>query len=324
MTSPLVSFIVPVLNAEPYLGQCLESLVDQDIAEVEVIVIDDGSTDGSADICKSMAEADARIRVLQGPRQGAGAARNKGLDVAAGEYVVFVDADDWVDADMASLVHGRRGYDIIFFGYREHRDGQVKDCRIKPYGDFSSDIDAALTRLFRSPERFFGFTWNKAFRRGIIEKHGLRFDPDLIIKEDEDFCVRFVGQIASLYLSDAMPYHYRILPGSLSHRKLRDRRLTLLAERIEADAAACPWPDLQAQLIAAAFEYHLDGFRDSSGASFSSWDAFSHRNRNRLPATFSRRLFALPWAYLRAAALRFVHLNSFAQRIKSSLKKLKP
>lgn len=320
MSRPFVSFIVPVLNAAPFLGGCLESLIHDD---AEIIIIDDGSTDGSAEIAARFAASNQGVKFLHGKRQGAGAARNCGLDVARGEYVVFVDADDWIEPDLVSEIKDNRGRDIIFFGYREVRHDAEKVCRIEPSGDFSNDIDSTLARLFRSPERFFGFTWNKAFRREIIEAENIRFNPDLIIKEDEEFCLRFVNHIRSLFIIGDTPYNYRILATSLSHRKLRDRRLTLLAETIEQTAMASPWPLLGRAVLQAVHEYHLDGFAETEGATFDRWQQYVDRNGALVPDSLARKLFAIPFVPLRKFVLRMVYVNPFVRNFKSLLQKLK-
>ncbi|HAS37211.1 MAG TPA: glycosyltransferase family 2 protein, partial [Ruminococcaceae bacterium] len=94
--SALVSIIIPVYNLEKYIKHCLESVVNQTYKELEIICIDDGSTDGSAEIIKSMAENDPRIKYIYQENAGVSAARNKGLDTATGEYVMFVDGDDYI------------------------------------------------------------------------------------------------------------------------------------------------------------------------------------------------------------------------------------
>ena len=104
MLQPEISVIVPIYNAEAYLAQCVESILAQEYRNFELVLINDGSTDSSGEICKRYAEQDRRISVITQENGGAAKARNTGIHVAVGNYIVFVDADDWVDADYLSIL----------------------------------------------------------------------------------------------------------------------------------------------------------------------------------------------------------------------------
>lgn len=99
-SSPLISIIVPVYNVEPYVSKCLESILRQTYQNIEIIIIDDGSTDGGSDICDAYAHKDKRIKVIHQSNEGVSGARNVGLRIAKGEFIGFVDSDDWIEADM--------------------------------------------------------------------------------------------------------------------------------------------------------------------------------------------------------------------------------
>lgn len=116
-----VSFIIPVYNVEKYVAQCIESLCEQKEKNIEIILIDDGSTDSSLKICKEYKERDDRIKVIYQVNQGACVARNKGLVEAKGDWICFVDGDDWVEKNICSDIspYMDQDYDIIFFSYNK-------------------------------------------------------------------------------------------------------------------------------------------------------------------------------------------------------------
>ncbi len=116
LTPISVSVIVPVYNVIDYLEPCLNSLKDQTLENIEIIVVDDGSTDGSGDICDKFAENDPRFRIIHKKNEGLSAARNDGLDIARGQYTMFVDGDDWVEPDYCNIPYKtatETGIDIL-------------------------------------------------------------------------------------------------------------------------------------------------------------------------------------------------------------------
>ena len=107
MPNPKVSIIVPVYNAEKYLERCVSSLTKQTLKDIEIILVDDSSTDSSLEICKQMAEKDSRIKVIHKMNEGAGLARNAALSIANGEYIGFVDSDDFVELNMFEILYNK-------------------------------------------------------------------------------------------------------------------------------------------------------------------------------------------------------------------------
>lgn len=118
MTVPEISIIIPVYNAARYLRECVDSILQQSFANFEIILIDDGSTDDSPQICDGYAACDQRVKVVHKPNAGVSAARNDGLDRARAEYITFVDSDDWVEAGYIQTLLNYKQYDIVFFPHR--------------------------------------------------------------------------------------------------------------------------------------------------------------------------------------------------------------
>lgn len=136
--SDLISIIVPVYNVEKYLDRCIQSIVEQTYRNLEIILVDDGSTDGSEKICDSWAVKDNRIRVIHQNNMGGGAARNAALDVAKGDFIAFVDSDDYISADMYEYLHGLmdNGFDIAECSYVQVNDDS------EPFGQGKEELTA--------------------------------------------------------------------------------------------------------------------------------------------------------------------------------------
>ena len=129
MHFPLVSFIVQVYNTDKYLEACLKSIINQTYKNIEIIVIDDGSTDSSAVICDAYRDKDSRIQVVHQSNQGIGASRNRGLDCIHGDYMLFVDSDDYIEATLVEKAVAclqKEKYDVIFFGHNEITNRGIK------------------------------------------------------------------------------------------------------------------------------------------------------------------------------------------------------
>ncbi|MCX6399591.1 MAG: glycosyltransferase [Propionibacteriales bacterium] len=187
---PVVSVVVPVWNIEGYVDQCVSSVLDQSFESFEVILVDDGSTDRSRDICDGWADKDARVRVIHRDNGGLSAARNSGLAAAAGELVCFLDGDDWAEPGwLAHLVRAQResGAEVVVTGVKvEHRDdsGEVVRCdelipsaRTIGPGSPPPEIDLQLIN-------FLGYAWNKIYLRLFLDEHALRFEEGTSLVED--------------------------------------------------------------------------------------------------------------------------------------------
>lgn len=208
----LVSVIVPVYNAGKYLPACLDSIINQHLQEIEIIVVDDGSTDDSGQIANRYAVKDSRIRVVHQRNGNPGATRNVGLALAVGEYVGFIDGDDWIDPEMYSLLYQRAkadDSDIAVTGVK------VEFTRDKRY------IDQGINHTFTicEPERIielffqlkeaslFAYPVNKIFRRELLEKYAIRF-PELLPYEDLVFNLNAFQISERISILSGTPYHY--------------------------------------------------------------------------------------------------------------------
>ena len=192
---PLVSIIVPVYNAEQSLPRCLDSICAQTYQNLEIILVDDGSTDDSLTVCRKFAYRDARIHVLSQPNSGVSAARNNAIETATGKYIQFVDSDDWIDENMTFLLVQR--------AEREQADFIISHyCRVD--GEKTTvhgflETSACMNRLefaqelIRNPASFYyGVMWNKLYRRDIIRRHRIYCYEQLSWCEDFLFNLPYI------------------------------------------------------------------------------------------------------------------------------------
>lgn len=214
-----VSIIVPVYNAKGTIRRCVDSILGQDFTDFELILADDGSTDGSGAICDSYADADSRVRVIHKENSGVSDTRNRGLAEAKGEYIQFLDSDDWITPEATKLfVRGMEHEDcdmVIASFYR------VIGKRVSIKGDIQKE--GLLSRenfadeMMDNPADFYyGVLWNKFFRREIIEKYHLRMDPKISWCEDFLFNLEYLVHCRNIYVLQAPVYYYVKTKGSLA------------------------------------------------------------------------------------------------------------
>lgn len=211
----LISIITPIYNAEKYLEECLQSILRQTVADFELLLIDNNSRDRSVEICRQYMERDPRIKLFHCRKPGASAARNYGLDRASGEFVVFVDADDWVEPDHLEnlLGEGLGKEDITFTNAFISYDLQLVEEEVS-----GEECDWVFAQLRR--QTFFGWTWNKIFNRAIIEEHRIRFNEGMRLHEDELFTAEYCQYVNHVRVSNHKTYHYRILNTSVMRSKM--------------------------------------------------------------------------------------------------------
>jgi len=200
----LISIIVPVYNVEKYLVTCLESLVNQTHQNIEVILVDDGSTDRSRIICEEYAGGDSRIHLFHQINSGVSSARNLGLAKANGDYVVFVDSDDYVFSNYVKTLYellSNHNVDIAMVGmnYELENKTQVANKNIK-YATSNRkdglimDSEETLNHIFED-DLYLGYVCNKMFRRDVIVLHNMRFEESIKLWEDLLFCCQYITNI---------------------------------------------------------------------------------------------------------------------------------
>jgi glycosyltransferase involved in cell wall biosynthesis len=216
------SVIIPVYNVEKYIQECLQSLIQQTVSDFEAIIINDGSSDESRNIAESLTKDDKRFSIIDRSNGGQASARNLGLKAVSGDYVVFLDSDDWIEKDTLETIDAYiREYnpDIISFGYRYQPSGLISTPGMAK-SDFGRllPISVIINKLSQKGADLIGSTCWRCYRRQMIVKNQILFDEDLQTGEDGVFNLT-VYQHASNYLfMDAVLYNYRYNPDSLVNK----------------------------------------------------------------------------------------------------------
>ncbi len=239
-----ISVIIPAYNEERYLPQCLNSILAQQVPDMEILVVDDGSRDGTLALAQNYSRRYPQVRVIVHPEnRGLGAARNTGLRNAHGAYLVFVDADDFLmPGSLAQICAALRG-DLVLLTSCKQKDGAVTSpFRFFDAGDFSGDPARILHHLTEK-EIFFGSACDKAVRRTFLLQNQLFF-PEGRLKETISWCVQILLHAQSVSFCNAQYYYYRqrgkhSLSGQISRRSLEDVIISLeeCVERIESSSA---------------------------------------------------------------------------------------
>ncbi len=218
----LISVIIPIYNVEKYLDECIRSVVTQSYRGLEVILVDDGSTDSSGEICDRFASEDPRVRVLHKEYGGVSDARNLGVDEATGDYILFIDSDDYWDSPTAveravEILSQKPSIDMLYFDFNFLVNGEF---RTPPPYDVSqinghSKVEA-LGHLI-TVDRFMVTVWSKFIRRSVLIDGGVKFKKGLL-SEDYDWNFGAVIAAREIYaMEDANFYVYRIREGSLTY-----------------------------------------------------------------------------------------------------------
>ncbi len=227
---PKVSVIIPVYNAEKRIERTVQSVLAQTDDDFELILVNDGSKDSSAEICNHFAKVDARVRVVHQENGGPGAARNRGIIEAQGRYLAFVDADDTVERDwlerMLTLQTGSNA-DLVCCGYNKvvTRDGHVSKLQsYKPRPQIyqsRNEIRENIEHILSGG--FFNSLCNKLYLRQIIVEHGVLMEENLPLGEDVLFNLEYLAEYDTVQFADISCYNYVVHQDSTTHRFRHDK-----------------------------------------------------------------------------------------------------
>lgn len=213
-----VSLIIPIYQLEKTLHQCLDSVCAQTYQDLEILLINDGSTDHSADICCAFAAKDTRIRYLHHDNHGVSYTRNRGIQESSGELLMFIDGDDWIAPDMVAQYVAAAEHsdaDVMIGGITMvHSDGHIDVKQPAHTGCFGSEI---WDLICVDTSGVFGYVPNKMYRTRILKSRQIAFDRQMFAQEDLDFALSVYGVCRRFCLIDCAGYYYRYAPGKRSH-----------------------------------------------------------------------------------------------------------
>lgn len=248
----VVSVIIPVYNAMETIERCVDSILGQTLDKIEVILVDDGSKDKSGNICDSYMKKDQRIQVVHIPNRGVSASRNIGLSIAQGEYIAFVDSDDYIERGMLEQmvwIAEKECVDIVICGYKYIQiDGNIQERKVdlpieKKIGN--EYIKQLLSK--NEDQRFLWFTWNKLYKRKLLLDSKIKFNENLPLGEDSPFNMYAFLSADSLYYLDVSMYNYVQTKGSATQIKYKKDLIVKLEELWREKRRICK-------------EYGIDGY----------------------------------------------------------------
>lgn len=219
-----VSVLVPAYNVERYISQCLESVCNQTHRDLQIVVIDDGSKDSTLSVITKFAERDHRIEVISRENKGVAKTRNELLDYATGDYVLFVDSDDWIEPDTISTLVGiSERYFVNLAMCRNVKDDSI---HIEEAGEVKIWNKEEILRKFLEHRELAGSLCNKLIKRQLFD--GIRFVPGVSYGEDAMVMWDILNRINKMVYTTGEFYHYRMNDSSISHQGLSESKMSVL------------------------------------------------------------------------------------------------
>lgn len=230
--SHLISIIVPIYNVEKYLEKCIESILNQTYRNLQIILVDDGSEDSSLDICRRYEVIDSRITVIHKQNEGLVCARKTGIQAAVGEFIGYVDSDDWIEPGM---------YEMLYENMIQYNVDLVETAHFCDIEDISQKIDVKIKPGFYLQHeilpimlcdedfdecRIAPYVWSKLFKREILLDVQMQVDDRISLGEDAAVTYPYIVKSKKIYISDCAGYHYIQRKGSISSQKNASDRLS--------------------------------------------------------------------------------------------------
>lgn len=263
------SIILPIYNVEKYLSACIDSILNQTFNDFEVILVDDGSPDKCPEICDDYARKDERIKVIHKPNGGQADARNVGLEAAQGDYICYIDSDDYLANDgVLQLLADKTvsNPDIVHYKFKEwfESDGHIADCRFDYNVPTEGRTVAEIYCDLVDKDAYYNSAWSKIIRRDLLTDNNIRFVKG-IVGEDNEWYYNVVMVANSLVLVDECLYIYRRRQGSTTTTTTRknlfdqlyvlDKWVKILNEKPQDDRSRVVWGSLAKQYCSALIIY---------------------------------------------------------------------
>lgn len=292
MDKDVISVIIPIYNAEGYLERCVNSIQKQSYRNIQIILIDDGSTDQSGKICENLAEQDSRVVYIRQSNAGPSAARNLGLSVASGEFLTFIDADDCLmDIEVYQQlipILKKGSVDAIFFGARVVNENGDYISVIRAGNDEIISANQAIRAIINDNLTYGGgFPWNKIWR---YNTQWTKFDRSLCVYEDKKWTVEQLLTIENVYLSSKIGYCYYERINSLSHSPRQE--IERMTEGIVAYKAICEAIIKKKEFIEFSKEQYIKIIF------FTLWYGIRHKNKELFGIVFQKYYSEIKSGYI--------------------------
>ena len=223
MAEPLVSIIIPVYNAATHVAKCIETVRRQTYRNIEILLVNDGSSDASGPICHMYARVDDRVRVIDKENTGVSATRNLALDLAKGDYIQFADSDDYLRTNATELLvecAEKTKADLVVAAYYRVSRGKTVAFSFLPDGVVMNQEEFARELMEEPASFYYGVLWNKLYRADIIRENGIRCNTELSWSEDFLFNLEYIRYAQRFCGIDTPIYYYINNKGSLVHTQL--------------------------------------------------------------------------------------------------------